>query len=171
MADTELAKAAKAGDAAKVAQLLSAGANVNANDRSDLWERTALMEAARMGHADVVKLLIAKGADVNKQGDGTGATPLRASAYKGYADVVKALLAAGAAPDSDTDEQGRTPLVWSVISKEKNAPAVIELLLKAGANSDAAFVSFDGKTKTPVAVLAREAGPAINAAFKNNLKR
>lgn len=167
LADTELGLAAKAGDLDKVQALVNAGADVNATDPNDLWERTALMQAARLGHADVVKFLLSKGADVTKQGEGTGASPLKEAAYKGHVEVVNALLAAGAKPDFNTDEQGRSPLVWSIISKEKNAPAIVAALLKAGANSQAVFESYSGE-KIPAATLAAEAGPQVEAAFKAN---
>ena len=167
LADTELGMAAKAGNLDKVQALLAAGADVNATDPQDTWERTALMQAARMGNVEVVKFLLGKGADVTRQGDATGSSPLKAAAYKGYLEVVQALLAAGAAADFNTDEEGRSPLLWAIIGKEQNAPAIVEALLKAGANSQAVFDSFSGE-KIPAAILAAKAGPEIEAAFKAN---
>jgi ankyrin repeat protein len=54
--------AAKAGDVAKVRQLLANGAKVDARAKSG---RTPLHWAARGGHADVVKALLAAGAKVD----------------------------------------------------------------------------------------------------------
>lgn len=169
LADTELGMAAKAGNLDKVQELLAAGTDVNTTDPEDTWERTALMQAARMGHAEVVKLLLSKGADVTRQGDATGSSPLKEAAYKGHLEVVKALLAAGAQPDFNTDSEGRSPLLWAIIGKEKNAPAIIEALLKAGANSQAVFDSFSGE-QIPAATLAAKASPEIDAAFKANAR-
>jgi hypothetical protein len=57
-----LFEAARAGDRARVAQLLDAGVDVNARARYDV---TALTFAAGKGHLDVVRLLIERGADMN----------------------------------------------------------------------------------------------------------
>jgi outer membrane protein assembly factor BamB len=59
-----LFEAARAGDTAKIAAALDAGANINARARYDV---TALIFAAINGHLDAVKLLVARGADVNVQ--------------------------------------------------------------------------------------------------------
>ncbi|WP_412547890.1 ankyrin repeat domain-containing protein [Pseudomonas sp. PDM16] len=166
-ADTPLAIAAKNGSLDEVRQLVAAGAKVNAVDPEDVWERTALMQAARMGHTSVVEFLLSEGADVKQQGDGTGASPLREAAYKGHLGVVNALLAAGAAPDVDADANGRTPLLWALIGKQPDAPAIVEALLKAGANSQQVFEGFDG-AKVPAAQLAEKAGPEVEAAFRKN---
>ncbi len=57
--DEQLIEAAKNGDAAQVSDLLKKGADVNAKGKSD-W--TALMFATSRGHAEVVRLLLDKGA-------------------------------------------------------------------------------------------------------------
>jgi hypothetical protein len=56
-----LFEAARAGDRARVAQLLDAGVDVNAKARYDV---TALTFAAGRGHLDVVRLLVDRGADM-----------------------------------------------------------------------------------------------------------
>jgi ankyrin repeat protein len=63
--------AAKAGDVAKVRQLLANGAKVDAREE-DGW--TPLHWAAVEGHADVAKVLLAAGADGSLK-DGDGKTP------------------------------------------------------------------------------------------------
>src|SRR5687768_3158226 len=60
----ELWAAAREGDVARVRKALDAGAPVDAGNR---YQATALMFASDRGHADVVRLLIERGADVNKQ--------------------------------------------------------------------------------------------------------
>jgi ankyrin repeat protein len=68
------------------------GAEVDAlNDHA----HSALVHAAAMGHAPVVRALLAAGAAVERRGR-DGATPLMIAAAFGHADVVDALLAAGA---------------------------------------------------------------------------
>ena len=53
-------RAAKRGNLEKVRQFLDQGVNVNTRDG---YGRTALMEASREGHAELVSLLLAHGAD------------------------------------------------------------------------------------------------------------
>ena len=164
-ASTELELAAKAGRLAEVQALLEAGADVNGVDGDSVWERTPLMVAVQGGHLAVVRHLLAKGADPAREGDATGSSPLRKAAYKGRIEIVEVLLAAGAAPDFDTDEYGRSPLVWALISDEANTAAVVEALLQAGAKRDAVLENPLTGEKKPAALLAREAGPAVEAVF------
>ena len=58
----ELWAAARAGDTARVAKALDAGADVNAGNR---YKATALFFAADRGHVEVIKLLLDRGADIN----------------------------------------------------------------------------------------------------------
>ena len=64
--------AAKAGDVAKVRQLLANGAKVDAREES--FGFTPLHWAAAAGEADVAKVLLAAGADGSLR-DGDGKTP------------------------------------------------------------------------------------------------
>lgn len=61
--DEQLVRAARAGDATLVAQLLHGGAAVNAAEANGM---TALHWAANRGHLGVAKLLVEAGADVNR---------------------------------------------------------------------------------------------------------
>jgi ankyrin repeat protein len=54
-----------------------------------------LFVASQIGHLDVVRELLARGANANAAFD-TGATPLIQASWNGHVDVVRALLAAGA---------------------------------------------------------------------------
>ena len=88
-----------------------------------------LLEAARDGHAEVVRLLLAAGADVNAQNQ-FGYTALMGAAFHGHFEVVRLLLAAGA--DVNTQDQGgSTALILAAINGHAE---VVRLLLAAGAN-------------------------------------
>jgi hypothetical protein len=65
-AEEQLFRAARHGDAAGVERSIAAGGNVNALAPVD--RKTALFRAAVFGHADVVRLLLAKGANPAARG-------------------------------------------------------------------------------------------------------
>jgi ankyrin repeat protein len=75
----------------------------------------ALHTAAGMAGADVVRLLISKGADVNSK-TREGWTPLHYAAMQGLTANAEVLLSAGADVNSETND-GKTPLAtvpsWS----------------------------------------------------------
>jgi uncharacterized protein len=92
-------------------------------------ETEALLQAARAGHADTVKNLLAGGkADVNGKDD-SGDTPLIAAARAGHDDVVQALLVARADPNAKND-QGQTSLAAASLGGHDE---VVRLLKQAGA--------------------------------------
>lgn len=128
-------------NATLVKLLLDRGANVNA---IELDGDTALIAAARAGHADSVKLLLDAGAnkDATEQNRyyNSGcqrpqcmqlnfATALIHAAAKGHADVVRELLAAGASKDV-TDHWGHTALEAATFNQHDQ---VVKLLQDAGA--------------------------------------
>ncbi len=87
---------ARAGDTARVAAYVDAGAPVDmANENGD----TMLMLAAYRGHPDTVRALLARGADPGRPND-RGQTPLAGAVFKAEAEVVRVLLEAGADPDA-----------------------------------------------------------------------
>lgn len=96
---TSLYFAAWHGDEVMAKLLLDAGATKQRED--------ALRIAATNGHAETVRLFIARGASVNATSR-NGRTALFSAASKGRADVVKILLEAGADP-AITDHRGKTP--------------------------------------------------------------
>jgi len=67
------------------------GADVNATERGS----TPLLEAARYGHEDICRLLIAAGANV-KAKDNDGKTALMLALQGDHEDVVRVLNQAGA---------------------------------------------------------------------------
>ena len=85
--------AAKEGDIPAITAALEAGADVN---ESDGWA-TPLWYAARRGHEDAAKLLIARGADVNLTTKSSG-PPLLGAIERKSGVLVKLLLASGADP-------------------------------------------------------------------------
>jgi ankyrin repeat protein len=146
---TALHRAAERGDARRVTQLLAAGAQVNAQIRSDEplssdWGDTPLHLAALNGRAEVVKLLIARGADVNAAND-RGATALHLAVE--HPAVIGQLLAAGAKIDA-IDARGRTPLHWAALGSAQQGLAA---LLDHGASANVQ----DHEGQTPLHLAAR----------------
>ena len=101
---------AKYGDIELLAQLITAGADVNAAD-NDGW--TPLHWAAYKGHVECVRLLLAApGIDVNKADKNKkyGWTPLIWAVVKGHVECVRLLLAAPGIDVNKADNNGVTPL-------------------------------------------------------------
>jgi Ankyrin repeats (3 copies)/PQQ-like domain len=89
----ELWNAARAGDVARVAKALDAGADVNAGNR---YKATALFFAADRGHVEVIKLLLDRGADVNAVDTFYKFRPLMMAAMNDHTAAAKLLLERGA---------------------------------------------------------------------------
>jgi uncharacterized protein len=101
---------------------------------------TRVADAAQHGDKDAVRSLIAKKVDVNApQGDGT--TALHWAASHDDLEMATILLQAGANPKAATRLNAVTPLM---MASKNGAAAIIEALLKAGADSNA--VEEDGTT-------------------------
>lgn len=77
--------------------LLENCTDLDSNQQGGVFE-PALREAAWTGQADLVKILVRKGADVNARGGEYGSA-LNAAVIKGYWDIVEVLLDGGATPD------------------------------------------------------------------------
>lgn len=128
--DTALHAAARAGNLAKLEQLLSAeGFAIDAENRIGY---TALMDAAREGHSDIVTFLLAAGADPQHRGNelGMGMTALHLAADRDRAETARILLEAGLAVD-EGNAQGTTPLAWAL---GEGSFEVANVLLDAGAD-------------------------------------
>ena len=96
--DQDLLAAVRKGDAAAVKVLLDGGLPVDTKFR---YDRTALSFAADRGHADIVRLLLDRGANVNAPDTFYQATPLVWAAQNEHVEVVKILLARGATGAGD----------------------------------------------------------------------
>jgi len=100
----ELHNAAKRGDLEMVQQLLGTRIMLNAINDVDDTGFTAVMYAAKVGDATILKLLIDNGAEVNSQNI-AGATALMLASKYGHLGTVKALVAAGADPHIRTNNK------------------------------------------------------------------
>jgi Ankyrin repeats (3 copies) len=94
----ELRRAASAGDAAKVRQLLAAGADVNA---ANAYGGTALAFACDKGHTEVVKVLLEHGANLEIQDRFYKSKPLAWAVIKGHPEIARLLLEHGAQGEAE----------------------------------------------------------------------
>ena len=129
-----LAAAAKAGDRGAVDSLLSEATG------------GALWQAARGGHAEVVELLLARGAPASAaSATGASLTAIYAAAEGGHERIVALLLASGASPDSP--ELGRAGPLHA--AAQAGSVACVTTLVAARANVEARRE--DGRTALHVA--------------------
>jgi len=157
---TALHLSAAAGHEDVVAQLLAAGANLNALDKK---QQTASVH----GHASVVQQLLQAGADMTAASS-SGSTVLHASAAGGHVDVLQLLLRAGPAVNAGAGSESGAALH---VAAERGHTAALEMLLAAGADVNAV----DSRSSTPLHRAAAggdpatismllKAGTAVNAA-------
>lgn len=123
----EIHDAAKAGDLAKVKELLTA--NPELIDSKEKDGGTPLHMAAVAGSKEIVEFLIAKGADVKAKAN-SGVTPLHSAAYKGNKEVTEILLAKGADANAKSND-GYTPLYYAANR------LTAKVLLAGGADTNA----------------------------------
>ncbi len=130
-----------------VKTLLSKGANVNVQD----WRgRTPLHSAAGTGNTVIVEMLLIKGADVNVKSE-NGSTPLHEAARRKSNPVIVEMLLTKGANVNARDQWGQTPLHYAT---DRSSVAVVELLLARGADVN----SKNNKGQTPLQTAYR--GPA-----------
>ena len=162
--------AAKAGEAARLQQLLDRGADVNARDANN---DTPLMIAATYNEAGCLRLLLDRGASVDLR-NSSGATALVTAALNGYVDSTQLLLARGADVNAKTTE-GSSAVVYAALNGHT---ACVQLLLEHGAEQiDSAYTIAQGRHPDTVALIgnmlrAREAlqqEPLIAAMEKASL--
>ena len=90
---------------------------------------TPLWTASTLGHLDIVKELITRGADIEHTTD-SHSSPLRGAAFDGHLPVVEYLIDQGA--DIDKPNQvGQSPLTIAAAMRKMKT---VEFLLKKGAN-------------------------------------
>ncbi|XP_067661803.1 ankyrin repeat domain-containing protein 50-like [Haliotis asinina] len=100
---------------------------VNINSRG-FQEMSPLMRAALMGHTDVIKLLVSKGADVT-QLDGGGDNILHYACRGGNVEVVKYVLSLNMVNINSRGFQTMTPILGAALKGHKD---VVELLVNTG---------------------------------------
>ncbi len=123
-----LFRAARDRQLATAERLVARGQDVNEADEEGT---TPLFWAAQKGHADVVVLLLAKGA--SPEIDGPRGMPLHAAAEEGHREIAELLLAKGADVNAK-GENDKTPLHLAAFNGRGE---VVELLLAKGAAVDA----------------------------------
>jgi ankyrin repeat protein len=114
IANTELAKAARGGNAIEVARLLEQGVDPDyTNDSENILRdgSTPLMLACRNGNLNVVRSLIGAGADINAVNK-LHATPLIEAALNGQTPCLNELLSRGAQKGT-VDVNGFTYADWA----------------------------------------------------------
>jgi ankyrin repeat protein len=122
----DLLKAVNDGDSQTVAGLLAKGLDPNSAGPDG---NTLLMTASRLGHQNLVVLLIDRKASVTRRSP-FGDTALMFAASKGQLEVARILVAHGAQVSHD----GWQPLHYAAF---EGHPAMIRFLLERGAPKDA----------------------------------
>ena len=129
---SKIIKAINANDVAAVEFELDKGMDIN----SMLYGGTLLMKAANLGTADMVKMLISRGANLNcRTSSGDDALSMAMSNHRHWQKVIPTLVEAGITIDE------KTP-IWKVAFKTKKgkllpeARKILELLFAKGASPD-----------------------------------
>ena len=107
----------------------------------DLFRGPDLVEAARSGKAERVRLALQRGADVNARDSHLGATALHHAALHGHVGCIKALLLHAKPDVRAKDNVGDTALHYASLMGHASCCSV---LLQAGA--DVGDRNFDGDT-------------------------
>ena len=135
----EFFKACAHGDAARADALLDERGDLAyaASPHAAHGRWTALHEAARHGHVNVVRVLLARGADPNAREAGDNTTPLHWAAARGDLETVRSLLDAGVDVQGTGDAHALDVIGWAANVEsspiEPSRHAVVSLLLDRGA--------------------------------------
>jgi hypothetical protein len=118
----QLTAAMRANDADTVRRLMAVGEPLDGLN-TDTFE-TPLMWAVRLGHTDLVRFLLDRGAELEERGE-EGESPLMRAASYGHRDIVRLLLDRGADPYFVTDKG------WDVVQyAEMGRDASVLAMLK-----------------------------------------
>jgi len=143
----ELRQAFERGDTTTFASLLDKVSEQSPNAKRPGYVFSYYLEtASSTGQADMVKILLDRGADFSHKGFPHGATPLLLAAQGGYPDTVQVLISHGASVQ-DTDYSGNTALMEAA---KAGHIATIQVLISAGANPN--HKTADGMTALSYAV-------------------
>ena len=127
--------AAYSGNAAVLKRLRDAGAKIDEPMTLIGTSRTTpLLGAFKFGDEEVARTLFELGTPI-EFADGNGITMLGRAALNNEVAMARTLIARGANVNV-VDKLGMTPLLWAA-SSDFGDPAMIELLLKSGAKTDA----------------------------------
>ena len=137
-----------------VAELLIAS-GVELHARTNRGESALHLAAHNAGVADLIKLLLARGAEVDSEDD-MGVTPLHQAAGSGDQTMLQPLLARGAGVNA-TSDNGETPLHRAA---QSGHPQAVELLLARGAEVDAKYIR-TGATPLHLAAARQEGGRIV----------
>ncbi len=148
--DQKLIDAAAAGNVSQVQSLLAKGADIQAIDNSEGNSVTPLIAAVKNDHADIVKLLLAKGA-IDKEylsglSDFNGYTALKVATRSDYANIVELLIEGGVAKGDD-DKIGHIMM----IAAKHDYNDIVTYLLVHGA--DINFQDYDSDDDMPATAL------------------
>lgn len=124
--------AAVSGNLRMAKQLIKKGADINA--KGGPGQQTPLMTAVLQGQANMVGMLLDKGADPTI-GEKDGYTPVHGAAYQGRANVMKILIDKGF-DLNEMHRDGFTPLHRACWGKEQRHTDTVKLLLKAGVDPE-----------------------------------
>ncbi|XP_078682494.1 uncharacterized protein LOC144916945 [Branchiostoma floridae x Branchiostoma belcheri] len=138
MANEALLEAADSGCLQGVKAALEAGADIDYAQGGNHVNssRTALFLASGWGHADIVKLLLRKGASVTKRANVGSLSALHFAATQGHTEVVELLVQHGATLDIRDCFQ-RTPLM---VASSFRQVGTFRRLIELGARPDLADV-------------------------------
>lgn len=133
---TALQIASASGSFGMLKTLLNAEARV---DLASMMEQSPLLEAVYMGHLEIIKELLDKGADTEARNP-KGWTAIHLAATWNRTDMLSLLIEKGADLEAK-DKEGRTALHSAATKGHQDC---VKLLLEAGADKDAR--SKDGRT-------------------------
>ncbi len=141
----DLLEAARTGDRARVAALLDAGISINTANKYGV---SALGFAAERGHAELVRLLVERGADVNVRETFYGSLPVDMALRGGRLDIAVYLL--------EHQSQGAVTVLNTAIRRRDARAVKVALDTK---QADAAALA-------AASALAQDGDPAIAAMVK-----